>query len=198
MIGMVRENFPSIKLHASTRMNVASARGINLLSRHGFSRTRLPRELSLDGLRDIRLNTNMELEVFVHGSPCVSVSGLCLFSSYLGGKSANRGICTYACKRFYTAHKGKNFEESSEEESGCYFMTEETELIEAVPALIQAGVNSFRIKSRMKNAGYTGTAVYSYRLVMDSLDSGEEKIRQAIETAKRMLKDNLPRRGSSL
>jgi putative protease len=84
IVTMVRENFPSLKLFASTQMNIASSRGVNLLSRFGFSRVVLARELSLDEIQEIRGNTNVELEVFVHGALCMSVSGLCLFSSYLG------------------------------------------------------------------------------------------------------------------
>ena len=195
IIAMVRGNFPSLKLHASAGMNVTSARGANLLSRHGFSRIHLARELSLGEIRDIRTNTNMELDLFVHGSPCMSVSGLCLFSSYLGGKSANRGICTHACGRFYTAHKGKSIEDSDEEEGGYFFIPDDIELIEEIPVFALAGINSFRMKSRVKNVAYIRTVVYCYRLVMDSLDAGEEKQKQAIVMAKRMLKNNSTRSG---
>jgi putative protease len=89
ILKMAGDNFPSLKLHASTQMNIACARGGNALSKHGVSRVVLARELSLGEIRDIREKTNLELEVFVHGALCVSASGLCLFSSFLGGKSAN-------------------------------------------------------------------------------------------------------------
>ena len=98
---MARECFPSLKLHASTQMNIAAAKGANLLSKYGFSRVVLARELDLAEIRDVRANTSVELEVFVHGALCVSGSGICLFSSYLGGKSANRGMCTQARRRRY-------------------------------------------------------------------------------------------------
>ncbi len=98
---LVRQNFPDLKLHASTQMNVASAKGVNVLSRVGFSRVVLSRELDLEELRSVRMNSSAELEVFIHGALCVSCSGLCMFSSYLGGKSANRGMCTQACRRRY-------------------------------------------------------------------------------------------------
>ncbi|MDR2608365.1 MAG: U32 family peptidase, partial [Treponema sp.] len=88
VLKMVQDNFPSLKLHASTQMNIASGRGANALSRYGVSRVVLARELGLEEIRSIRANTNLELECFVHGALCISVSGLCLFSSYLGGKSA--------------------------------------------------------------------------------------------------------------
>jgi len=193
IITMVRENFPSLKLHASTQMNVASARGVNLLSRHGFSRAVLARELSLDEIRDIRANTNMELEVFVHGALCVSVSGLCLFSSYLGGKSANRGMCTQACRRFYTAYKGKGMEAPEEEDGGYYFNPADLELIEQIPSLAKAGVNSFKIEGRMKSAEYVGTVVSAYRMVIDNLDAGEGNLRKAISDARSILKNDFAR-----
>ena len=192
IIEMVRDNFPSLKLHASTQMNIASARGVNLLSRHGFSRVVLSRELSLDELREIRANTNMELEVFIHGALCISISGICLFSSYLGGKSANRGMCTQACRRLYTPQKGKAFDDM-EGEGGYYFSPADLELIEQVPALAKAGVNAFKIEGRMKSAEYVGTVVSAYRLVIDSLDAGEERLMAAISQAKDILKNDFAR-----
>jgi putative protease len=193
IVTMVRENFPSLKLFASTQMNVASARGVNLLSRNGFSRVVLSRELSLEEIRSIRSSTNMELEVFIHGALCMSVSGLCLFSSYLGGKSANRGMCTQACRRFYTAHKGKRSEDSGEESGGYFFSPSDLELLEKIPDLTQAGVNSFKIEGRMKSAEYVGTVVSAYRLVMDNLDAGEDVLKRAIADARKILKNDFAR-----
>ncbi|MDR2617479.1 MAG: U32 family peptidase [Treponema sp.] len=187
IITMVRENFPSLKLHASTQMNIACARGVNLLSRYGFSRAVLARELSLEEIREIRGSTNMELEVFVHGALCMSVSGLCLFSSYLGGKSANRGMCTQACRRFYR----------QENEGGYYFSPADLELIEKIPALADAGVNSFKIEGRMKSAEYAGTVVAAYRRVLDSLDSGEEARSRAVKEARDMLRGDFARAKTS-
>jgi putative protease len=192
VITMARENFPSLKLHASTQMNVASARGLNLLSRHGFSRAVLARELSLAEIQEIRANTNMELEIFVHGALCVSVSGLCLFSSYLGGKSANRGMCAQACRRFYTAYRGKGTEETVGE-GGFYFSPSDLELIAEIPALAAAGVNVFKIEGRMKSAEYVGAVVSAYRLVIDNLESGEENLRRAIAEARGLLRNDFAR-----
>ncbi|QQO09554.1 peptidase U32 family protein [Breznakiella homolactica] len=161
---MARDNFPGLKLHASTQMNIASARGTNLLSKYGFSRVVLARELTLEEIRDIREKTNMELEVFVHGALCVSSSGLCLFSSYLGGKSANRGMCTQACRRLY----------NDQENRGYYFSPSDLQLLELIPSLVDAGVTSFKIEGRMKSAEYVGTVVSAYRRVLDGLDGDRE------------------------
>ena len=185
IITMARDNFPSLRLFSSTQMNVASARGVNLLSRYGFSRAVLARELSLAEIREIRANTNMELEVFVHGALCMSVSGICLFSSYLGGKSANRGMCTQACRRLYKA--------DGEESGGYYFSPADLELIDKVPDLVNAGVNSFKIEGRMKSAEYVGAVVSAYRMVMDNLEAGEEILRGVMKEARGILKNDFAR-----
>ena len=189
VITMVRENFPSLKIFASTQMNISSSRAANLLSGHGVSRVILGRELSLEEIRGIRQNTNVELEVFVHGALCMSVSGLCLFSSFLGGKSANRGMCTQACRRYF--FQEENAGQGSE--SGYFFSPCDLELIEKIPALSEIGVNSFKIEGRMKSAEYVGTVVSAYRLVLDSLVSGESKLNAAIIKASEILKRDFAR-----
>ncbi|MDR1107538.1 MAG: U32 family peptidase, partial [Spirochaetaceae bacterium] len=165
VLRMARDHFPSLKLHASTQMNIASARGGNALSRQGVSRVVLARELCLEEIREIREKTNLELEVFVHGALCVSASGLCLFSSFLGGKSANRGQCTQACRRVYR----------NGEEQGYYFSPADLQLLERIPDLADAGVNSFKIEGRMKSAEYVGAVVAAYRRVLDGLGGNQEK-----------------------
>jgi putative protease len=182
VVKMVRDCFPSLKLHASTQMNVASAQGVNLLSRHGVSRVVLARELGLPEIRDIRAKTNSELEVFVHGALCVSVSGLCLFSSYLGGKSANRGMCTQACRRFYREKDG---------EGGYYFSPSDLQLLELAPGLVDAGVNAFKIEGRMKSAAYVGAVVSAYRCLLDGLDGDREN---SISVAQAILQNDFARR----
>ncbi|MDR2185949.1 MAG: U32 family peptidase [Treponema sp.] len=183
IVKMARDNFPSLKLHASTQMNVASARGANLLSKQGVSRVVLSRELGFAEIKNIREQTNLEIEVFVHGALCVSVSGLCLFSSFLGGKSANRGMCTQACRRFYMV-SGADEERQARPgtgEAGYYFSPADLQLLEEVPALAAAGVNSFKIEGRMKSAEYVGTVVSAYRRVIDGLDGNiEESIAQGL------------------
>ena len=185
VVAMARSEFPSLRLHASTQMNIASARGANALSRHGVSRVVLARELSLEELRNIKAETNMELEVFVHGALCISVSGLCLFSSFLGGKSANRGMCTQACRRLY--HRGQG-------ESGYYFSPNDLQLLERVPDLADAGINALKIEGRMKSASYVGAVVSAYRLVVDAVAQGDEdQIRRSIEQGQEILRNDFAR-----
>jgi putative protease len=172
IIKMAREQFPSLKLHASTQMNISSGRGANFLSKQGVSRVVLSRELALEEIRGIREETNLELEVFVHGALCISASGLCLFSSFLGGKSANRGMCTQACRRRYTAGMSGSGEPPR---GGYFFSPPDLQLLEHIPALVEAGVNAFKIEGRMKSAEYVGTVVSAYRRVIDGLGGDIEK-----------------------
>jgi len=187
VIAMARAEFPSLRLHASTQMNIASARGANALSRHGVSRVVLARELSLEELKDIKKETNLELEVFVHGALCISISGICLFSSFLGGKSANRGMCTQACRRLY--HRLDR-----SEGEGYYFSPNDLQLLERVPDLASAGIKALKIEGRMKSASYVGAVVSAYRLVVDSLESGDEdEIQRSIEQGQEILKNDFAR-----
>ncbi|GHU84447.1 peptidase U32 [Spirochaetia bacterium] len=187
VVRMVRDNFPTLKLHASTQMNIASAQGVNLLSKNGVSRVVLARELSLGEIRDLRAQTNSELEVFVHGALCVSASGLCLFSSYLGGKSANRGMCTQACRRLY--HAGSP--NTGDGEGGYYFSPADFQLIDRIPDLADAGVNSFKIEGRMKSAEYVGAVVAAYRRVIDGLEGNRE---QSIRDGLAILRNDFARK----
>ena len=184
VIRMVQEFFPKLIVHSSTQMNVSSAKAVNLLSKQGVSRVVLARELGLEEIRYIRQNTSAELEVFVHGALCVSESGLCLFSSYLGGKSANRGMCTQACRRFYTA------EGSDTVDQGYFFSPGDLQLVEKIPDLVMAGVDSFKIEGRMKSAEYVGSVTAAYRYV---LDHWQEDKKGAISTAQRILSTDFAR-----
>ncbi|WP_461247380.1 peptidase U32 family protein [Treponema sp. R6D11] len=190
---MVKSEFPSLRLHASTQMNIASSRGANALSKHNFSRVVLARELSLGELKGIKNETNLELEVFVHGALCISVSGVCLFSSYLGGKSANRGMCTQACRRLYhRATHGSTLDK--EGESGYFFSPNDLQLLERVPDLAAAGINALKIEGRMKSASYVGAVVSAYRLVVDAVSGGDEdEIKRSIEQGKEILRNDFAR-----
>ena len=187
VVEMVRSEFPSLRLHASTQMNIASARGANALSRYGISRVVLARELSLEELRSIKTETNLELEVFVHGALCISVSGICLFSSFLGGKSANRGMCTQACRRLF--HK-----QDRTEGAGYFFSPNDLQLLERVPDLAAAGIKALKIEGRMKSASYVGAVVSAYRLVTDAVMQGDEdQIQRSIEQGKEILRNDFAR-----
>lgn len=188
VVRMCQEFFPDLELHGSTQMNVESAAGVNLLSKAGLKRVVVARELGLEEVKKIKASTNAEIEMFVHGALCVSESGLCLFSSYLGGKSANRGMCTQACRRFYTA------DTSNGEKQGFYFSPCDMQLIEKIPDLMEIGVESFKIEGRMKSAEYVGSVVAAYRYLMDHY---KEDRKGALATAKRLLSTDFARSKTS-
>lgn len=181
---MAQEFFPNLELHASTQMNVESTNAVRLLQKNGVKRMVLARELGLEEIQKIKNETGAALEVFVHGALCVSESGLCLFSSFLGGKSANRGMCTQACRRFYTAEVPGGIKQ------GYYFSPCDLQLLEQIPFLIEAGVDSFKIEGRMKSAEYVGTVVSAYRYVIDHY---QEDRKGAIATGKRILAGDFAR-----
>jgi putative protease len=181
---MAQEFFPELELHASTQMNVESTNAVRLLQNNGVKRMVLARELGLSEIRKIKNETGAELEVFVHGALCVSESGLCLFSSFLGGKSANRGMCAQACRRFYTAEVPGGIKQ------GYYFSPCDLQLIDQIPDLIEAGVDSFKIEGRMKSAEYVGSVVAAYRYVIDHY---KEDKKGAIATGKRILSSDFAR-----
>jgi putative protease len=196
VVRMVKEHFPALKLHSSTQMNVASSRACNVLSKNNVSRVVLARELRRTEIKKIRESTNVELEIFTHGALCVSASGLCLFSSFLGGKSANRGMCTQACRRLYSV---------DDEERGFYFSPLDLQLLEKLPSLAALGINSIKIEGRMKSAEYVGAVVRAYRKVIDALDESgtlenldnpkawDDKLKEAVGDAQKILQNDFAR-----
>ena len=184
IVRMCQEFFPNLELHASTQMNVESAAAANLLYEEGLKRVVVARELGLEEIKYIKEHTKAEIEMFVHGALCVSESGLCLFSSFLGGKSANRGMCAQACRRYYTAEYPEGIKQ------GYYFSPCDLQLIEQIPELCDLGINSFKIEGRMKSAEYVGSVVAAYRYVIDHY---KEDRKGAVATGKRMLASDFAR-----
>jgi putative protease len=177
---LAKRNFPGLELHASTQLTIHNAAGVQMAERLGFSRAVLARELSLEEIASIKGATNLDLEHFIHGAHCFSLSGQCSFSSWLGGMSGNRGRCAQPCRRRYQ-HKGKD---------GYYFSPNDLSAIELLPDLAAAGVMSFKIEGRMKSAEYVANVVQAYRTV---LDAAEHERSSAIVTAKELLKESFGR-----
>ena len=172
---LVRRHFPGIQLHASTQMTIHNSPGVRQLEELGFERVVLARELHLDDIRRIIAQSRAEIEVFIHGALCFSISGQCFFSSFLGGQSGNRGRCTQPCRRRYT-HRGKD---------GFYFSPNDLSAIDLLPQLAAAGVASLKIEGRMKSAEYVANVVAAYRLV---LDASVQDQAAAVAQAKELLK----------
>jgi U32 family peptidase len=172
---LIRNHFPMIPLHASTQMTIHNTPGVKMLEELGFQRAVLARELAVDEIAAIAAATPVEIECFVHGALCFSISGQCFFSSLLGGHSGNRGRCAQPCRRLYS-HRGKE---------GHYFSTSDLSAIDLIPDLVKAGVKSLKIEGRMKSAEYVATVVEAYRTV---LDAPEGSRKEALAVAKGMLK----------
>lgn len=172
---LIRNHFPAIPLHASTQMTIHNTAGVQILAELGFQRAVLARELALDEVAAIAAATPVEIETFVHGALCFSISGQCFFSSYLGGHSGNRGRCAQPCRRLYD-HRGKQ---------GHFFSTSDLSAIDMLPELVRAGVKSLKIEGRMKSAEYVASVVEAYRLV---LDAPERSRKEALAAAKEILK----------
>ncbi len=183
IINMCSKFFPEINVHASTQMNISSAEGLNFLSRYNVKRVVLSRELDLTQIKQIKANSSAEIEIFAHGALCVCTSGLCLFSSYFGGKSANRGRCTQACRRYYSNGTG--------EKSGYYFSLNDLMLIKYIPDIISAGVNSIKIEGRMKSYQYIAAVTKAYRYMIDNCFDDYER---ALEVSLEILKNDFARK----
>lgn len=154
---LLKELCPSVPLHASTQMTAHSASNARMLQKLGFERVVLARELSFAEICHIRENTDIDLEVFVHGALCVCYSGQCLMSSIFGGRSANRGLCAQPCRLDYQAN-GR---------SGRLLSPRDLCLIDHLGELKQAGIASIKIEGRMKPAPYVATVTRVYRKALD-------------------------------
>lgn len=157
VFSLMRRYFPKLVAHASTQMVNHNSVGANHCQQIGFKRVVLARELTAKELQLIHQRTNIETEVFVHGALCYSLSGLCLFSSYLGGAGANRGLCTQPCRRFYNCRGQKR----------TFFSMKDNQLISRIEELAQMGVSSLKVEGRLKSGEYVYTVAQAYRKAID-------------------------------
>lgn len=161
ILRLVKKYFPDFTIHASTQMTIHNLGGAVEAKKLGFKRVVLSREISLDEIRHIADNIDIELEVFVHGALCMSYSGQCLFSSFLGGRSGNRGNCAQPCRLPYTLLNKNNNEISPKNK---YLLSlKDMCLVDYITDLKDAGVTSLKIEGRMKSASYVSavTGVYN-------------------------------------
>lgn len=163
VVKKIKEIAPSLRLHASTQMTITSASGAEFALKQGFSRVVLPRELSLEEIREITSRVGIETEVFVHGALCVCVSGQCLLSAVLGGRSGNRGLCAQPCRLNYRCGRRENV-----------LSLKDLSLIDNLRDLEQAGVTSAKIEGRMKRPEYVAAAVYQCRAALRGEKVDEE------------------------
>lgn len=154
---IVRRYFPDLQIHASTQMSVHNSLSSNYLKECGFSRVVLARELTMHELSQLMKLVNVETEIFIHGALCYSVSGQCLFSSYLGGNSANRGLCTQVCRRNFKTVNG----------SVPLFSMKDFQLIDLIPDFARLKVSSLKVEGRMKTPDYVYNVARAYRMAID-------------------------------
>ncbi|MEG0026397.1 MAG: DUF3656 domain-containing protein [Bacilli bacterium] len=164
MLDLVRKTFPNLVIHASTQMHVHNLDGVLFMKKLGVKRVVLARELSLDLVKKIKKNVDIELEIFVHGSLCVSYSGQCLMSSLIGNRSGNRGTCTGSCRLNYDVMSGDYKFQNNKYPLSCKDLC----TLENIICLIESGVDSFKIEGRMKSAVYVYKVASLYRYAIDN------------------------------
>lgn len=172
----LRKRFKDIHIHCSTQMTLASTADVQTLLDLGANRVVMPRELNVVDIKRIYEETGAEIEAFVHGALCVSVSGQCLMSSLIGGRSGNRGSCAQSCRQPYqlwTDMSGKI--EKVPSSSGDYLLSpRDLMTLDQMKLLIDNGVHSLKIEGRMKGPEYTYAVTKAYRMAIDALVSGDE------------------------
>ena len=175
---------PEIERHISTQANNTNYGTYNFWYKLGATRVVTARELSLEEIKEIRANIpeDMEIETFIHGAMCISYSGRCLLSNYLVGRDANQGACTHPCRWKYSIveeTRPGEYMPVFENERGTYiFNSKDLCMIEHIPEIIDAGVDSLKIEGRMKTALYVATVARTYRKAIDDYKKDPEIYRQ--------------------
>ena len=187
MFTLAKKNCPDVERHISTQANNTNYETYKFWYEQGATRVVSARELSLEEIKGIRENIpeDMEIESFIHGAMCISYSGRCLLSNYFTGRDANRGECTHPCRWKYAVEEEKRPGEYLpvyENERGTYiFNSKDLCMIEHIPEMIDAGINSFKIEGRMKTALYVACVARTYRKAIDDYLESEEKYRQNMD-----------------
>jgi len=183
MFMLAKRICPEIDIHISTQANNTNYMTYRFWHELGAKRVVCARELSLKEIREIRENipADMEMESFIHGSMCISYSGRCLLSSFLAGRHANQGACTHPCRWKYAvmeeSRPGEYFPVYENERGTYIFNSKDLCMIEHIPELIAAGIDSFKIEGRMKTALYVAAVARTYRRAIDDYLESEEKYR---------------------
>lgn len=173
VFSIAQEEMPGVELHISTQANNTNYETYRFWHRLGATRVVSARELSLEELVELRSNipAEMEIETFIHGAMCIAYSGRCLLSNYFTGRDANMGACTHSCRwRYHIVEETRPGEylPIEENERGTYiFNSKDLCMIEYIPELVKAGINSFKIEGRMKTALYVATVARTYRKAID-------------------------------
>ena len=169
MMDLVRKTFPNLSIHASTQMHIHNLEGTKLVSELGLERVVLARETSIEEIKRIKENTNIELEIFIHGALCMSYSGQCLMSSLIGGRSGNRGTCTQCCRLPYDF-----ISDNKKINKDSYLLsTKDLNSIYNLNKLLELNIDSLKIEGRMKSPEYVYQVVSIYRKAIDAYYNNE-------------------------
>ena len=187
ILSIVKEILPGAELHLSTQANMTNYMTAKFWYELGVRRLVVARELSLEEIKELsdKIPEDMTLESFVHGAMCISYSGRCLLSNVMTGRDANRGLCAHPCRYKYTVMEEKRPGEYMpvyENERGTYiFNSKDLCMIEYIPELIEAGIDSFKIEGRMKTALYVATVARTYRKAIDDYLKSPEAFKENLE-----------------
>lgn len=160
---LIRKFFPKLSVHASTQMANHNSLGANYSAKAGIERVVMARELTKAEIERIASKSEAELELFIHGALCYSFSGMCLFSSFLGGASANRGQCTQPCRRNYSQNEAENY----------FFSLKDNQLIGHLHLLENLKIDSLKVEGRIKSAEYVYHVAKAYRMALDEPEKRE-------------------------
>lgn len=186
MFTIAKEELPDIDIHISTQANNTNYMTYQFWWKQGAKRVVSARELSLNEIKQIRehIPNEMEIETFMHGAMCISYSGRCLLSSFMAGRDANRGACTHPCRWKYSIveeSRPGEYMPVYENERGTYiFNSKDLCMIEHIPEMLNAGIDSFKIEGRMKTALYVATVARTYRLAIDEFIQDENLYKKRI------------------
>lgn len=184
---LAKECMPDMELHISTQANNTNYRTFLFWHKLGAKRVVTARELSLAEIREIRAHIpeDMEIESFVHGAMCISYSGRCLLSSYFTGRDANQGACTHPCRWKYSIveeTRPGEYLPVEEDDRGTYiFNSKDLCMIEHIPELVEAGIDSFKIEGRMKTALYVATVTRTYRKALDDYNASAKQYEENLD-----------------
>lgn len=187
VFAIARKILPDMELHVSTQANNTNYGTFLFWYNQGAKRVVTARELSLKEIKEIRdrIPEDMEIESFIHGAMCISYSGRCLLSNYFVGRDANQGACTHPCRWKYSVveeTRPGEYMPVYENERGTYiFNSKDLCMIEHIPEMIEAGIDSFKIEGRMKTALYVATVARTYRKAIDDYLESPEKYRENME-----------------
>jgi putative protease len=194
VFSIAKEVCPEIEIHISTQANNTNYGTYNFWHSLGASRVVTARELSLREIREIRENIpdELEIETFVHGAMCISYSGRCLLSNYFTGRDANRGACTHPCRWKYSvveeSRPGEYLPVYENERGTFIFNSKDLCMIEHIPDLIDAGIDSYKIEGRMKTALYVATVARTYRKAIDDYLESPEKYEENMDWYKEQIR----------